>query len=292
MIPLPYTFRLAAASLLKEKWINLLAVLTIGSGLLIISVAFFSLYNIDAATRNLPEKFSIILYLDDDVSADTRSRAVETLRRFKSVASVKYVSKEEALKELKSGLGNSSYVLEGLDENPLPASLEVKLKKESVGPANAKRVASEALKISGVREADYGEQFASTIQSLETGLKTAGMTLIIALSIGIIFVCYSVVKILFYRRIEEIETFKLLGATRGFIRTPFLVEGAAIGLAGGIVGLVGILAFYSFVLLRLGIVLPLFGKVIFPAAIFYPLPLVGLFLGTVGAAVALGRLRF
>jgi cell division transport system permease protein len=288
----PYALKLALTSLLREKWINLLSVLTIASGLLIISIAFFTLYNIDAATRRLPEKFSIILYLGDDLPKDTVEHAIETLRKKSAVLSVKYISKEEALKELKAGLKNSSYILEGLDENPLPASLEVKLRKESVGPETAGKIAEEALKIKGVKEADYGKQFVSTIHSLKTGVKTAGTTLIIALSIGIMFVCYSTVKILFYRKAEEIETFKLLGATKGFIRAPFLLEGAVIGLAGGTVSLMGIYAFYSVVLLRLGALLPFFRTVLFPAALFLSLPVVGLVLGIAGAGVALGRLKY
>jgi cell division transport system permease protein len=292
MTPFPYAFRLAVNSLLREKWINLLSVLTIASGLLIISIALFSLYNIDAAARKLPEQFSIILYLDDNLPKDKLDHAVESLRKNSAVASVKYISKEDALKELKAGLRNSSYVLEGLDENPLPASLQLKLKKEAVGPETSKRVAEEALKIKGIKEADYGEKFVSTIHSLQAGMKAVGTILIIALSVGIIFVCYSTVKILFYRRIEEIETFKLLGATKGFIRAPFLIEGAVIGSAGGIVSLMGIFAFYSLVLLRLGALLPLFKTVLFPSGLFLSLPVIGLFLGMIGAAVALGRLRF
>lgn len=292
MTSFPYALKLALNSLLREKWINLLSVLTIASGLLIISIAYFALYNVDAATRRLPERFSIILYLDDNLQRDTVAHAIKTLRAEKAVSSVKYVSKEAALKELKSGLKNSSYILEGLDENPLPASLEVRLRKETVGPETAGKIAEEALKIRGIKEADYGKQFVSAIQSLKAGVETAGTTLIIALSIGIVFVCYSTVKILFYRRSEEIETSKLLGATRGFIRAPFLLEGAVLGFAGGALSLAGIYAFYSVVLLRLGALLPIFRTVQFPAALFLSLPLVGLVLGVAGAGVALGRLKY
>jgi len=292
MKPFPYAVRLAVSSLLREKWINLLSVLTIASGLLIISIALFSLYNVDAATRKLPEKFSLILYLDDNLQKDRLDRVVDALRKNSMVSTVKYISKEDALKELKAGLRNSSYVLEGLDDNPLPASLELKLRKESVGPEAVKKLAEEALKIKGIKEADYGEKFVSTIQSVKAGFKTVGMILIIALSTGIIFVCYSTVKILFYRRIEEIETVKLLGATKGFIRAPFLIEGALIGSAGGLVGLLGIFLFYYIVLLRLALVLPVFKAVLFPAGLFLVLPVIGLFLGITGAALALGRLRF
>jgi len=116
--------------------------------------------------------------------------------------------------------------------------------------------------------------------------------LIAILSTGIVFVCYSTVKILFYRRKEEIETFKLLGATKGFIRTPFLIEGAVIGTAGGILGLLGIFAFYYLVILRLSVAMPIFKMILFPSDLFLPLPFIGMFLGITGAVIALGRLKY
>ena len=292
MIFVPYAFTLAIQSLLKEKWINILSVLTIGSGLLINSIAFFTVYNVDAATRNLPQKFSMILYLEDNLPPEKLDSAINELRKNSAVFSVRYISKEDAMKELKGLLKNSSYVFEGLGENPLPDTLEVKLGQASVGPDAVKMLADNVLKIKGVKEVEYGEKFVSTLHSLKVGLNTIGIILIVVLSAGIVFVCYSTVKILFYRRKEEIETFKLLGATKGFIRTPFIIEGAVIGTAGGIISLLGILAFYYVVLLKLSVAMPVFKAILFPADLFMILPLVGMFLGISGAAIALGRLKF
>lgn len=292
MIPSPYAFTLALQSMIREKWINILSILSIASGLVIISLALFSVYNVDAATRSLPEKFSIILYLEKDIQKDKVDSAVGTLRKQGAVLSVRYIPKEEALRELKAVLKNSSYVFDGLDENPLPDALEVKLKKDAVGQETVKKLANEALKIKGVKEVDYAEKFLSTLNYLKVGLKTIGIILIVILSIGVVFVCYSTVKILFYRRKEEIETFKLLGATRGFIRTPFLIEGAVIGTAGGILSLFCIFAFYYLVLLRLSVAMPIFKMILFPSNLFLPLPFIGMFLGITGAIIALGRLKY
>jgi cell division transport system permease protein len=289
---LPYSFAITMKSLFREKWINLLSVLTIASGLFIISVAFFTVYNVDASAKKLPERFSMNLYLQDNLSREQIDGVIAALRKNGSVSSVKYISKDDAMKQMKAMLKNSSYVLEGLDENPLPDSLEVKLRREAAGPDAAKKLAADALKISGVKEVDYGEQFLSSVQALVAGLKTAGLIFIIILSTGIIFVCYSTVKILFYRRNDEIETFKLLGATKGFIRTPFLIEGAVLGTAGGLVSLVGIFTFYYMVMLRLSTAIPIFGVVLFPADTFMALPLAGMFLGLTGATIALGRLKY
>jgi len=287
-----YAFILAFQSLTREKWINLLSVLTIASGLLIISLALFTVYNVDAATKNLPERFSMILYLDNDIQKEKVDAAVATLRKNSAVLSVRYIPKEEALKELKATLKNSNYVFEGLDENPLPDAIEVKLKKDAVGQETVRKFAGEVMKIPGVKEVDYAEKFLSTLHYLRVGMKTIGLILIASLGAGIVFVCYSTVKILFYRRNEEIETFKLLGATKAFIRTPFLIEGALIGTAGGIVSLLGIFAFYYIVLLRLSVSMPIFKVILFPSDLFLVLPFVGMFLGVTGAAIAIGRLKY
>ncbi|MGD1075598.1 MAG: FtsX-like permease family protein [Thermodesulfovibrionales bacterium] len=109
---------------------------------------------------------------------------------------------------------------------------------------------------------------------------------------GIIFICYSTVKILFYRRKEEIETLKLLGATRGFIRTPFLVEGGIIGIIGACMSLATILFFYQSIFKKLTVTAPLFTAVVLPPAVILFLPAAGLFLGITGALIAIGRIRF
>ena len=99
-------------------------------------------------------------------------------------------------------------------------------------------------------------------------------------------------KILFYRRTEEIETFKLLGATKGFIRTPFLIEGTVIGACGGLLSLAGCFFLYYGLLMRLSINMPVFKAILFPANLFLPLPVIGMLLGITGAAIALGRLKY
>ena len=288
----PYALKLAVQSLLKEKWINLLSVMTIAAGLLIISISFIALYNIDIATKKLPEKFSLTVYLNNNMQRDEVNSVIDALRKKKAVLSVRYISKDEAMKELKSSLRNSDYILEGLEENPLPDSLEIKLKQDDTEAETAQKLAGEALKIKGIAEVDYGEKFLYALDTIKKGFQRIGLIFVAVLSAGIIFVCYSTVKILFYRRSEEIETFKLLGATKGFIRTPFIIEGAVIGVCGGLLSLLGCFFFYYTVLLRLSISMPIFKAVLFPSNLLLALPVIGMLLGLTGAAIALGRLRY
>jgi len=288
----PYAFKLALQSLRKDKWINLLSMLTIFAGLFIISLSFFIFYNIDEATRNLPEKFSMVVYLGDNLSREKVDGVIVAVRSRREVASVKFISKEDAFKELKSTLKNSQYVLEGIDDNPLPDSLEVKLRRDAMGSEPVLQLAEAIKKINGVSEVDYGEKFLSTLHNIKNGVRTVGIILAAILSTGIVFVCYSTVKILFYRRSDEIETFKLLGATKGFIRAPFIIEGAAIGTAAGLTSLVAMYLLQHLVILKMATSVPFFNSVLFPANIFQFLPLIGTFLGVSGAAIALGRLKY
>ncbi len=107
-----------------------------------------------------------------------------------------------------------------------------------------------------------------------------------------LFVCYSAIKLLFYRKIEEIETYKLLGATKWFIRAPFIIEGATIGITGGILSLLGMLLLYYSVILRLSLTIPLFKTLLFPINLSFILPVIGAGIGILGAFIAIGRIKY
>ena len=85
----PYALKLAIQSLLKEKWINLLSVLTIAAGLLIISISFLVLYNIDIATKTMPEKFSMTVYLDNSIQREKLDSVIDSFKKRKGVLFVK-----------------------------------------------------------------------------------------------------------------------------------------------------------------------------------------------------------
>ena len=288
----PYAFRIAARSIVHEKWINLLSILTMAAGLLFTSIIILSVYNIDVATKRLPEKFSMMLYLNDNLSQEELKNIMNTAREDGAVETVKYISKDEALKELEISLKDIKYVLDGLGENPLADSIEVKLKNEAVRPETAKRLAAKFRGLEGIGGIEYGEKFLSSIYSIEVGIKTIGIIFIMIMSAGMIFVCYSTVKILFYRKNQEIETYKLLGAKKGFIRAPFIIEGAVIGLGAGLLSFIGILSLYYATIFRLSLTIPLFKAIVFPTDIAIFLPLIGLIIGMVGGAIAIGRIKY
>lgn len=288
---LPYSFKSAFQSLCREKRVNALSILTVGASLLIITLVSLFLYNMNIASKRLPERFSMVVYLKNDLAEEQIKEIVSSLNRRGEIINLKYISKDEALQELKQALPESSTLLEGLDENPLSPSIEIRLQEEIIKSDAVQRLAEEIKKIPGIDSVYYGEKIAETVHLLKRSVQNLSLIIFIPVSAGIVFVIYSTVKILFYRRKSEIEIISLLGATGGFIRTPFIIEGGLIGIAGGVLGALAALAFYFGITYNLSTAIPILGNLIFPSEILFLLPAVGGILGIAGSIIAVGRLR-
>lgn len=286
-----YSFKSAFQSLCRDKWINILSIFTVASSLLIISLTVFFLYNVEIAANRLPERFSLVAYLRDNLSEKEIYSIMENLKKRSDIASLKYISREDAMKELKEAIKDNRHILEGLNENPLSASIEISLKKDFVTSSAADIISGEIRKIPGIYDVYYGEKIAEAIYLLKKSIRNISIIIFLTISATVIFVAYSTVKILFYRRKEEIEIIKLLGATKGFIRMPFLIEGGAIGFLGGILGTTGALVFYFALTYRLSVVIPMIKTLVIPVEMLALLPAAGIALGIIGSVIALGRLK-
>lgn len=289
---LPYPLHVALQSIWREKWINLLTVLAVATSLLIVTLMYFALFNIEQLTSSLPERFSISVYLKDGLSQEEVQALTAQIRKRQDVADVKYISKEQALEELKKSVSDIGAVLEGLQDNPLSSSLDVKLKQAYVSVASVRSISDNLKTLPGVDSVYNGEKIAETISQLKHAITNIGLAVFSLIAFGVIFVIYSSVKNLFYRKREDVEILKLLGASGAFIRLPFLMEGGTIGFVGGTLGMFGAYGCYYLLVTQLGELLPFVHSLIFPQEIAFALPLGGLFFGIFGALVAIGRIRF
>lgn len=287
-----YAFRSAFLGLWREKWINLLSMITIGAALLLIVIAGFFSYNLELAAKGLPDRFTVMVFFKDGLDNSAARRGAERIKNIGIVSDVRYIPADEALKELRETLKDADFILEGLESNPLPAAAEVRLKKDSVNEEGVRELSKHLAAIEEVADVQYGDKLLEVIRMIQRYAETIGGALVLALSIGVVFVCYSTVKILFYRKREEINTMKFLGATKWFIRTPFIIEGSLLGLGGGIFSAGIILALYYLVFLQVAQALPVLNTVQLPTGlIILSLP-VGFLVGCIGSLIAVGRIRF
>lgn len=287
-----YHLKSAISGLWREKWINIISTLSIATGLFLIALAALGVYNIERAAGRLPERFSIMVYLEDGLSVERIQHISGEIKRNPGIKSVDYTSKGEALAELKAVMSDANYILEGLEENPLPASFKVRLDRTSVTDESVAALAKMIQGLEGVEDVEYGRKLLEVIEGARKSAEMFGGLLITALSAALLFVCYSTVKILLYRKKEEVETLKLLGATRGFIRAPFLIEGGLIGLGGGLLSAAGVGAVVVAAYARLEAAFPLVGALSMPVEVLYWLPAAGFGLGFIGSFFAIGRIKF
>lgn len=285
-----YAFNTAVTGLWRDKWVNFLCALSIATGFFLICIALIGVHNLKLATRTLPQRFTMTVFLTD-MSDDKAAVIVSRVRSMPAVLSAQYISKADALADLRAASPEADYILEGLEDNPLPPSIEVRIHKNAATDQEVKNLVESIQHIEGVDEVSYAQGIIRLIQEARRYVETGGLSVIILLACAVLFVSYSTIKVLFYRRREEIQTLKLLGATRWFIRSPFLIEGATLGLGGGALGLMALLALWRAILTEAAPVLPILKQVEIPPYV-YLMPVAGLLLGIVGALIAIGRIRY
>lgn len=289
-----YSFRFALESLKKEFWINLMATLSAGVGLFLVGTVVLIFYNLNSVTKKLPEKVTIILYLKDNISMEQKDRLLISLRENSMIKSAKLITKEEALQELKKRLKDFSSITEGLDENPLPDSVEIRLRHEHLEKSAINRLLQEFKSLPEVEDIDYGKELVESVVAIKRIFETFGFAFLLIMTAGIIFNFYTTIKILFYRRKEEVETFKLLGASRGFIRAPFLIEGAVIGFVGGFISSLAITGLHQAMnlLSDRAPFIAFFNLQTQMPYLFAGLLFLGILSGIAGALLSTGRIRY
>jgi cell division transport system permease protein len=289
-----YSLQSALKSILREIWINILTILSISISLLILAAFVTITVNMDSMLKRWSKSFGLVVYMDDMLNREAEDTLRDFFQNDPDIVEVKYISKDEAIEELKLVLGANAQIVEGLKENPLPSSFELKLKSELLEPSIVKQKAAEIKQMSGIDEVQYGEKWLSSLNTISKIMKFSATFLGTAIFIAIIFITYNTIKIFFYRRNEEIETLKLLGATRGFIRLPFLLEGLIIGLLGGILGSLALFGIHSMILIKGAEFLPAIRAMIiyFPLEVYISVPLAGAVMSFTGSLIAVGKIRY
>ena len=287
-------FQVAFKNIWLEKWINLLAILSISIGLLIICGFALITLNIDSVLKQWAGGFGIVVYLDAKTGEYTEEALKNQFMQDRDILEVKYISKEQALKDVKHALGEDSIILDDIKENPLPASFELKIKNELLEPLFIKEKSSRIKQMTGVADVQYGEKWLSSLNKISHSMKVGVIVFGCAIFIAVTFITYCTIKIFFYRRKEEIETMKLLGATKTFIKLPFLIEGLFIKTVGGIISSMLIFSAYSFTTLRIAEFMPSIRLImaVFPYQAYLLIPLVGAFMSLIGSYIAIGKIRY
>ena len=178
------------------------------------------------------QKPQILVFFKDTKKTEDVKKLEETLKQNEKVASVNFVSKTEAFEENKKNYKNNPLVLEMVPTDILPTSLEVSAKKIEYLPELAQLLKKE----SDIEEFVFPEDVVQLLITWTTTIRTIGLLVVIFLGATSMLTVMTVISMKIALKREEIEILKLVGASPGYIRMPFLVEGMTYGFLGALIG--------------------------------------------------------
>ncbi len=197
--------------------------------LLLVSCAVLLMMNVNKIMSNIEDTNEITIYLKEDISDKQVEHIKSVLEKNQDITDVKYYSKEQALDDFRDNMAEYSELLDYLDKNPMPETFLVRVKDLS----KIRHVVNTVNDIEGVEQTKAPYDFASVlIQIRNTFTLIGGAVLIALVVVSIVIVSNSIRTSVFARR-NEISIMRYVGATSGFIKAPFFVEGMFIGILAG-----------------------------------------------------------
>lgn len=230
---MPYSLREALSAFRRAPLLTLLSVVAVAFSLFVVGLFGLTAHNIRRAIERIEERVEVVVYLRDDVTEEQLRLLRQEVPLMPEVLEVRYVSKTEALATAMQEMEEFRDVYMDLEANPLPASLELRLKPGSRTPATVERVARSLAAYSFVEDVRFGRDWLDKIVSLRRIAGGAAGIIGGAFAMVAAIIIATAVRIAVFARREEISIMRLVGATDGFVRRPFLLEGLVSGLLGG-----------------------------------------------------------
>ncbi len=197
--------------------------------LLLVSCALLLMMNVNKIMSNIEDTNEITIYLQENVTDKQVEHIKSVLDKNNELTDVRYYSKEEALADFRSDMAEYSELLDYLDENPMPETFLVRVKDLS----DIRRVVSTISGLDGVEQVKAPYDFASVLLHIRNTFSIIGGAVLIALVAVSIVIVSNSIRTSVYARRNEINIMRYVGATSGFIKTPFFVEGMFIGILAG-----------------------------------------------------------
>lgn len=285
---LKYCTRQTFVSLSRNRWLAVVSAGMIAISLAILGAFLLVAVNTNQLMRNIESNVEIGVFLLDSANIQSLETKLASLEEIHSFT---YVSKHEGLQEFGKSMGDTSLFrgLEG-ENNPLPDMFRIRARQA----AAVEQLAKELEMLPGVEMVDYGEEMVSKVIKITGWVNRISLTVSILLALGAILLIITTIRLSVLARQDEIGIMKYLGASDGFIRFPFLLEGMLMGWTGTVAATVSLGVVYY----RLATVLQREALVFFlqpvtsvqqMAPIFGGLIVLGTFIGGFGSLISIRR---
>lgn len=287
-----YAFEEAISGLLRRRVLTVVSIATIGASLAVFGL-FFSVARAGGVlVESLASKVQVVVYLKPELKEAERAALVAKIKAQPVVKSVEERTSEEALARFKGLFPDLAAIPEEIGETPFPPSVEVSLNPELAKAPIVSSLIESWRRTEGVDDVHYDAILVNRLSAFVGLVRGLALVLGLVLAVASGFTIANVIRLSVYSREDEIEIMRLVGASKSFIRGPFLVEGSLSGAFGGFLasGLLAMVLRKVVEAMRganLGATLaPTIGSVDVLALIG-----IGATVGLFGSFVSLGRLR-
>jgi cell division transport system permease protein len=290
---LGYFFSRALANVRQNVFVNAVTIGTISLALLIVSLFLLVFVNLENAAENWSERVQVTVYFDHELTVQELAAFRGRINAIPGTAKIGYVSRDEALKRFKGRLRGQETLLEGVRPEVLPPSIEIALKRSSRDTRNVEAYVTTLKRIPGISEVQYGEEWVRRFNTFLNFMRMLGALLGGFLVVAVLFIVSNTIKLTIYARRDELEVMSLVGATRFFIKAPFLIEGIIQGGAGALIAIGLLLGLYEGFLHNAGSFLTFnpttSGLAFLPLEYVAGILLAGIVLGFIGSFSSLKR---
>lgn len=233
-----YALRQAWASLKRSMGASTLSVVAIALAVIVLGVLLLLTWNAERVIAHWASAAEFSVFLRDDASSEQRGAIEAALDQSGVVAGRDYVSKSQALARFRREFAELASLASGFDDNPFPASVEVRLRPEAERDGRADALVRRVVSLPGVADVRYDSEWLSTFGEGLRTVRGAGLMLAAVMALAAAVTVAAVVRIGLYARRDEIEIMELVGAPLAFIRGPFVAEGLIQGGAGAVLALI------------------------------------------------------
>jgi cell division transport system permease protein len=279
--------REALLSFRRAPLLSALSVTTIAFSLFTVGLFGLVAVNLRQALRGLEERVEIVAFVLRGTPSEAIAVASQDITAFPEVQDVSYVSEEEALQRARTELVEFRDAYRDLQVNPLPASIEVRMKEGYRDAASVERVAQRLKGFGFIDDVRYGREWVQKLDYLRNITGLVGLVIGLAFAAVAVVIIGVTIRLTILQRAREISIMRLVGATNWFIRGPFLLEGALKGLLGGLLSVA--LCYAGYLLFRDKSGGTLSGLIFFRPEHMALIVVFGVLLGLCGSLVSVGR---
>lgn len=280
-----YILREGFSGFKRTKLSSTISILTISISLLLLGTFAIIFANMHELADALKREVQIEVFLRDDISEAQRNRMNERIRAHTGVDNVTYISKDDAANIFKEEFGEDIFSV--LDFNPLPASFRISLQPEYVHTDSVAAIAAFAEGLEGTESVQYRQTLLTMLTDRIQTVIAVSIGIGILLAVSAIFLVSNTIRLTIYAKRKLIQTMKLVGATKGFIRKPFLLEGFVQGVCGGIAAILFI--YVILYIIRKYVSGHLFALGEYEVYFYAAVLVTGSILGLLGSAVSIRR---